>query len=144
MIGLFEWLERTMGSTAASGSCFCGAVAFQVGLPTVACLHCHCSMCRRNHGAGYVTWVAAGAPGFKVTAGEDQLTVYQSSAHGTRSFCSICGTSLFCINEQHPEIVDIPLANFDEPIDRPPEAHYYLADRVDWVPLDESLPDAGP
>ena len=144
MIKLCQWLETTMGSTAASGSCLCGAVAFQVGLPTVACLHCHCSMCRRNHGAGYVTWVAAGAFGFEVTAGEDQLTVYQSSTHGTRTFCTVCGTSLFCVNEQHPEIVDIPLANFDGPIDRPPEAHYYLADRVDWVPLDESLPDLGP
>ena len=53
-------------------------------------------------------------------------------------------TSLFCINEQHSEIVDIPLANFDDPIDRTPDGHYYLANRVSWLPLDESLPDRGP
>ena len=144
MIGLFSWLETMMSSNTAKGSCLCGAVTFHIGLPTMACLHCHCSMCRRNHGAGYVTWVAAGVSGFDVTAGEDQLTVYQSSTHGTRAFCSVCGTSLFCVNEQHAEIVDIPLANFDDPIDRAPDGHYYLANRVDWIPLDESLPDRGP
>ena len=133
-----------MSSNTAKGSCLCGAVTFHIGLPTMACLHCHCSMCRRNHGAGYVTWVAAGVSGFEVTTGEDQLTVYQSSTHGTRAFCSACGTSLFCVNEQHAEIVDIPLANFDDPIDRTPDGHYHLANRVDWIPLDESLPDRGP
>lgn len=101
-------------------------------------------MCRRNHGAGYVTWVAANVEGFEVNRGDDQLTVYQSSTHGTRSFCKACGSSLFCVNESHPQIVDIVLANFDEPIDRAPTAHYYLADRVDWMPLDDTLPDAGP
>ena len=133
-----------MSSNTAKGSCLCGAVTFHIGLPTMACLHCHCSMCRRNHGAGYVTWVAAGVSRFDVTTGEDQLTVYQSSTHGTRAFCSACGTSLFCVNEQHAEIVDIPLANFDDPIDRTPDGHYYLGDRVDWIPLDDSLPDRGP
>ena len=42
----------------ASGSCLCGAVRFTASLPSLVCAHCHCSMCRRNHGAGYVTWFA--------------------------------------------------------------------------------------
>ncbi len=37
------------------GSCLCGVVRFEVDefLPQVA--HCHCSMCRKFHGAAYAT-----------------------------------------------------------------------------------------
>ncbi len=132
-----------MEDATARGSCLCGTVTFSLRLPTIACLHCHCSMCRRNHGAGFVTWVAAHADGFEVTAGQDRLTTYQSSEHGSRSFCADCGSSLFCVIDTHPQIIDIVLANIDDPIDRAPQGHYYLADRVDWMPRDD-LPDMGP
>jgi len=35
------------------GSCFCGAITYEIDLPTRACVHCHCSMCRRPHGASW-------------------------------------------------------------------------------------------
>ena len=38
------------------GECLCGSVQFEVELPTTFCGHCHCSMCLRGHGAGFVTW----------------------------------------------------------------------------------------
>ena len=37
------------------GACLCGAVQFEVTLPTLGCCHCHCSICRRFCGAGYGT-----------------------------------------------------------------------------------------
>ena len=39
-----------------SGGCLCGAVRFTAKLPSKWCAHCHCSLCRKAHGAGYVTW----------------------------------------------------------------------------------------
>lgn len=42
------------------GGCLCGAVRYVITLPTKWCAHCHCSMCRRAHGAAFVTW--AGVP----------------------------------------------------------------------------------
>ena len=47
-----------MSEAKVPGSCFCGAVRFSAQLPSLFCGHCHCSMCRRSHGAGYVTWFA--------------------------------------------------------------------------------------
>ena len=41
---------------SVTGSCFCGAVRFEVDLPSLFCGHCHCSMCRRSNGAAFVTW----------------------------------------------------------------------------------------
>src|SRR5262245_24075950 len=109
-----------MTSDQVQGSCLCRAVRFTVTLPTLFCGHCHCSMCRRNHGAAYVTWLAIPRSQLSVDSGLDQLTRYESSAHGSRSFCSRCGSSLFCVSTRYPEIVDIPLGSMDGAIDRLP------------------------
>lgn len=125
------------------GSCFCTAVTFEFTLPTMGCSHCHCSMCRRVHGAGYVTWIAVARKQFRLLAGREKLTTYQSSEHGCRSFCQVCGSPLFCALDTHPDVIDITLASLHGPIDRAPQAHYYFTDRVGWVPLGDELPRFG-
>src|SRR4249920_501253 len=121
--------EEAMSSVEqVRGGCLCGAIGFTVALPTIFCGHCHCSMCRRNHGAAYVTWFAVPRSQLSIDSGLDRLTPYESSEHGSRSFCSRCGSSLFCISTRHAEIVDIPMANLDGTIDRLPESHIYFSD----------------
>jgi hypothetical protein len=122
------------------GSCLCGAVRFEVKLPTRFCVHCHCSMCRRNHGAAFVTWIGVPKTSFRVTCGEPNLTRYQSSDHGNRSFCSRCGTSLFCELDRDPDTVDVTMASMLGPIDQAPQAHVYFDTHVEWVRLFDNLP----
>ena len=43
--------------TVASGACLCRAVGFVATLPSRWVAHCHCSRCRRAHGAAFVTFV---------------------------------------------------------------------------------------
>jgi hypothetical protein len=50
---------------------------------------------------------------------------------------------LFCESTNHPQHIDIVLANLHEKIDRDPHAHYYFSDRIDWVHLDDELPRFG-
>ena len=130
-----------MASEIVTGSCFCCAVEFEIALPTAFCGHCHCSVCRRPHGASFVTWTAVPPERFRVTAGENELTRYRSSAHGTRSFCRSCGSQMFCQTE--PELIDIALAALHGPIDRAPEAHYYYDSRADWTEVNDDLPKLG-
>jgi hypothetical protein len=126
-----------------SGACLCGDVRFSVELPSLFCAHCHCTMCQRNHGAAFVTWVGVPKDRLEVAAGRDTLVRYASSENGSRTFCGRCGTSLFCENTAHPERVDIPLANLREPIDRAPQVHAYWSDRVAWQPIQDDLPHLG-
>ncbi|MGH9425283.1 MAG: GFA family protein, partial [Terriglobia bacterium] len=135
--------EKKEHPVPVRGSCFCQAVAFEIDLPTRSCAHCHCSMCRRVHGAGYVTWIAVPTAQFRFVSGQDQLTVYQSSECGRRSFCQVCGSPLFCELSNHPEVIDITRASLHGPIDRDPQAHIYFTDRVDWVSLGDELPCFG-
>jgi hypothetical protein len=132
-----------MRDARVTGSCLCGAVAFSVRLPTLFCGHCHCSMCRRNHGAGYVTWFSVPRAQLALEAGRDALVRYASSEHGARSFCGRCGSSLFCESTHHPERVDVTLASLHGPIDRPPQLHVYFDDRAPWVAIFDDLPRLG-
>jgi hypothetical protein len=100
-------------------------------------------MCRRNHGAGYVTWFAVPRGQFSLEAGEAQLQRFRSSDHGTRSFCARCGSSLFCESTRHPDKIDIVLANMEAPIDRDPQLHVYFDDRVSWIHVEDGLPRLG-
>ncbi len=75
------------------GSCLCGAVQFEAG-PFDSMVHCHCSMCRKHHGAMFATFLGGASGGFHWLAGEDAVVVYESSAAGLRPFCRHCGSVL--------------------------------------------------
>ena len=132
-----------MAEDHVTGSCLCGAIRFSVTLPSLFCGHCHCSMCRRGHGAGFVTWFAVPRDRFRLDEGESMLGRFDSSDHGTRSFCTRCGSSLLCESTRHPDQVDIVLANMEGEIDRPPQAHVYYSDRAVWVEATDGLPTLG-
>ena len=132
-----------MATSPVSGACLCGAVRFEIETPTLFSAHCHCSMCRRAHGAGFVTWIGVPYERFRVRAGEDRLVRYRSSDHGTRTFCHTCGSTLFCESTRHPDYIDIVLANLDGPIDRAPEFHVFFDDRAPWVHVADELPRMG-
>ena len=39
------------------GGCLCGKVRYQIKGRLFDASHCHCSMCRRQHGAAFATYV---------------------------------------------------------------------------------------
>ena len=131
------------GKQRRTGSCLCGAVRFSIELPTLACAHCHCSMCRRAHGAAFATWVILGEEQVEVLSGADRLVHYESSPGARRSFCGVCGSSLFFAGEHFPGQVHVVLANIEGKIDRGPEMHVFFSDRADWVELADNLPRLG-
>ena len=136
-----------MTENRVTGSCFCSAVAFEIELPTLYCGHCHCSMCRRPHGASFVTWTAVPPDRFRITQGKDQLQTYQSSEHGHRQFCRTCGSQLCCWHESDsggpPKVISITLASLHGPIDRDPEAHVFYDSRAAWTVVNDDLPKRG-
>ena len=133
----------TSNAREVHGGCLCGDIRFTVTLPTLFCGHCHCGMCRRNHGAAFVTWIAVPRSQVSIDSCVAQLTRYESSEDGSRSFCCRCGSSLLCVSSRHPEVIDIPLAIMDGPIDRLPESQIYFDDRASWTIVADDLPRLG-
>ena len=132
-----------MADQRVSGSCLCGAVRFEIRLPTQWVAHCHCSMCRRAHGAGYVTWVGVDADRFGILAGEAGLRRYGSSPSAVRSFCGTCGSPLLFQSDRWAGEVHVTRASIAGPLDREPQAHAFFSDKANWVFADDGLPRRG-
>jgi hypothetical protein len=126
-----------------TGRCLCGAVRFEVDPPTKWCAHCHCSLCRRAHGAGFVTWFGVDDDSFRITGGEEELSWYASSDAARRGFCSSCGSTLFFQSERWAGEMHIALADMDGPIDREPAGHVFYDSRAEWIHVDDALPKFG-
>ena len=58
-------------TTRYEGACLCGQVRFAIVPPTKWCAHCHCTMCRRAHGAAFVTWIGVPEAQFDFLHGRD-------------------------------------------------------------------------
>lgn len=130
----------------ASGSCQCGALRFAVELPSKWVAHCHCTMCRRAHGAAFVTWVGMEDGRARIDDSDQTLRWYASSPGAERGFCSRCGSMLFFRSSRWPGELHIVRANFDDDIDRAPQVHVYYHRHVDWAAIDpnDGLPRKSP
>ena len=74
---------------------------------------------------------------------EEWLTWYESSKGAQRGFCNRCGSSMFCNNDDHENVIDITLASVHGGIDRKPRAHVFYDCRASWVTIDDDLKKLG-
>jgi hypothetical protein len=119
-------------------------VRFRAGLPALWVAHCHCSMCRRAQGAGFVTWVGIAEGRLVLDSGAEVLARYRSSPPATRSFCSRCGSPLFFQSSRWPGEIHVTLASLDSAAGLEPRAHAYWSDHAPWIGWDGgALPRSG-
>ena len=120
------------------GSCLCGGIRYEITGPLGRVGHCHCSMCRKSHGAAFVTWAIVTPGQFRWTAGEELLHAYQSSPDRARCFCSRCGSPL--VSTWRGTVTEVALATVDgDPGVRPGE-HIFTQSRACWYEIADGLP----
>lgn len=129
-----------MTPSIARGSCLCGQVRFQATLPTKWVAHCHCSYCRRAHGAAFVTWAGFRADQVSIDQGTLAPAWYDSSPGAARAFCPACGSPMFFKSERWPDEMHVARALFTEPLDRDPTAHVFFESHVPWLSVNDDLP----
>jgi hypothetical protein len=127
-------------STTTSGACLCGAVRFTATLPTRWVAHCHCSYCRRAHGAAFVTWAGFRSEQVQIDPGATPPAWYGSSPGARRGFCPRCGSPMFFESSRWPGETHVARALFTQPLDREPSAHVFYESHVPWLDLNDALP----
>jgi hypothetical protein len=132
--------DPSAAPATASGGCLCGAVRFTGRLPTRWVAHCHCSRCRRAHGAPFVTWAGFERSAVHIDDGDGQLRWHPGIEGGRRAFCGRCGSPMFFASDRWPGELHVARALFDDPLDRSPQAHVFVETQVDWVHLGDDLP----
>jgi hypothetical protein len=126
-----------------SGACFCGQNQFEVTQPAVEMHHCHCSICRRLHGAAFVSFAIFPRAGVRWTKGGD-LQTFSSSGQVHRNRCKNCGATLTVDVDPMPNVLIVTRASLppDAELAYPPATlrHAYWPDHVPWVELGDKLP----
>ena len=123
------------------GSCLCGAIQFEVDRFEPNTGNCHCSMCRKFHGAAYATIAEARRRNFRWLQGSERLKSYTADNGTTRRFCELCGSSLtFSSPLADPDLVEIALGCFDGDVPVRPDAHIYVASGTKWARPEDDLP----
>ncbi len=133
------------------GSCLCGGVKFEITGPLTAPLNCHCSQCRKQHGAAFRSRVRVQAKDFRWLQGEHLVKFYESSRGYQRGFCGECGSPI--INRNGPNFLEaaggispnpspqygVALALLDDPPVRP-ALHCSVASKAQWFDIIDDLP----
>ncbi len=120
-----------------SGSCLCGAVAYEVAEPLENFIHCHCSMCRKAHGTPFGSYVRSPAVSF--TSGVDKVRRFESSPGFFRCFCEDCG-SVLPEDVEGAEFYFVPAGGLDQKISERPVKHIFVGSKADWHPITDQLP----
>ena len=124
-----------------TGSCLCREITFEVISFQPLIGHCHCSMCRKFHGAAFSTFAEVKLANLRWLTGEELLAKYKAENGSVRKFCRCCGSSLI-FESQHNQLAnttEIALAAFDVLEDIKPDAHIFTQSKVEWITLNDDL-----
>ena len=122
------------------GSCLCGGVKFEIDGPLHEARNCHCSMCRKAHGAAFRTRASVRARDFRYLQGEQLISSYESSPGTNRTFCSRCGSRLITKFAAHRDYYGLPLGILDDDPGVKPELHVHVASKAAWHDITDDLP----
>jgi hypothetical protein len=124
------------------GSCLCGTVKYCVSTELKAVTHCHCSMCRKSHGAAFATYASAPASAVSIVAGAQMLKGYESSEGVLRQFCCNCGSSLFWSDSKgsFSQWMSIAIATLDSPFSPKKQKHGCVGSKASWYEIVDRHP----
>ena len=128
-----------MPEQSVTGSCLCGEVRYRLSGALRRLTHCHCSICRKHHGAPFATHVASPLEGFRFLAGAAHMGRYASSPGWYRPFCLTCGSVLPTLMPEHGVVIS-PAGNLEGDLGITPGVHMFVGSKASWYEITDSLP----
>ena len=122
------------------GSFLCGGVRYEIDGQLDGALNCHCSMCRKAHGAAFRSRAGIRAKDFRWVSGEEQITWFESSSGNHRGFCRRCGSPLLSRFDSRPDVYGLPLGCLDTDPGVKPAMHVFVDSKAPWFEITDALP----
>ena len=132
------------------GSCLCGGVKFEITGPLLRPLNCHCTFCRKQHGAAFRSRARVRRSDFKWVQGEGLVTYYEATPGYRRGFCRVCGSRILNRAESHSRLAQnhpqtlaefgIALGTLDDDPSVRPESHIFVGSKAPWFEITDGLP----
>ncbi len=123
-----------------TGRCECGKVQYEVSGDVSDFSHCHCSQCRRLHGAAFASFAGVARADFRYISGHSDISNYASSPSHSRLFCSNCGSNIMVELEGEPDEYYLAMGTLDGELELPPGYHIYVGSKAPWHEINDKLP----
>jgi hypothetical protein len=120
-----------------TGTCLCGAVRYEVEGPLRGLLHCHCSRCRKHHGAPFASFAQVPSQQFRWLAGESHVLGYPSSPSRLRRSCQVCGS---VAPTPIGDRILVPAGNLLGDLGVSGGEHMFVGSRPIWHVIADALP----
>jgi hypothetical protein len=123
------------------GGCLCGLVEFEVDLPFIKFVRCHCSRCRRAAGSAFSSNAYVLPQAFRWLSGQDHVARFdlsQARSFST-SFCRECGAPLPHATRSGREII-IPAGSLRDDPGVSPTIEACWQSRARWLSDPTNLP----
>ena len=122
------------------GACLCGKVRYEIAGAPRFMYQCHCSRCRAATGAAFASNVIVDTEKFRITAGKDVLTGFNSSPGKFRYFCSACGSPIYSHGEKTKHVVSVRTGTLRQDPGLRPAYHAFAAYKAPWDSISDDLP----
>ena len=128
-------------STAYTGGCACGAIRYEISAEPVAMVDCQCRQCQRESGTGHASHLTFRAAEVEV---KGKAATWDMIGDGgtkkRRAFCPNCGSPVYMIFPDMPDIFIVKPASLDDPSRYKPQFVTWHAAANTWDYLDPAVP----
>lgn len=131
-----------------TGSCLCGAVAYEVDGPFEAFHICHCSRCRKSTSSAFACNLFTRPDAIRWLRGEDQTRRFElpEAKRFARAFCETCGSGVPYTNRTGTALV-VPAGTLNGMPPIEPQDQIFWKHRAPWydaviaAPVFDEYPD---
>jgi hypothetical protein len=120
-------------------SCLCRQIKFEFEDVPGQVFNCHCSVCRKSHGAAFSTQAVGKRSSLKFLQGKELLKEYHTPG-GVRAFCPNCGSRLMNYARGRSDLMSVALAAIDGEYSGVPIAHVYVGSKAKWHEPSKDIP----
>ena len=114
-----------------TGSCLCGKVKYSISGEIGEITHCHCSTCRKAHGAAFSSVAAVKIEDFELKSGKELIKCFHSSPDKVRCFCSNCGSHIYAHRDGQSHYI-LRLGTLDDDPGVRAVNHIWVSEKAPW------------
>ena len=123
-----------------AGSCLCGGIQYEVRGPLGDIIQCHCRRCRKATGTAFAINSPIAKADFYLLQGQHLLKSFTTTTGVSRNFCSECGSPIYSVKADLPNVYRLRIGSLDTPIEQKPTCHFYVGSKAEWEDIHDTLP----
>jgi hypothetical protein len=129
-------------SNTLEGGCGCGAVRYRLKDEPIFVNNCHCRLCQRQTGTGSAVNAFIEMDRLELLSGELSEHEFKTGSGATQIVirCARCGTPVWSHYRLGRKAAAVRVGTLDDPSAAKPDAAIYVADRPEWAPLPDGVP----